>query len=74
MSSVGMAEDADVYAEPPDPDVLETDPTCRYLRVMLWLHCFLLNKLKKMHFKRMKESFPWQKKKVFFLSTDQLSN
>ncbi|XP_062007270.1 probable serine/threonine-protein kinase WNK7 [Rosa rugosa] len=32
MSSVGMAEDADVYAEPPDPDVLETDPTCRYLR------------------------------------------
>lgn len=36
MSSVGMAvsEDAAVYAEPPDPDVLEIDPTCRYVRVL----------------------------------------
>lgn len=35
------SEDGAAKMEPPDPDVLETDPTCRYIRVMLcsFLYC-----------------------------------
>lgn len=29
-------------AEPPDPDILEIDPTCRYVRVM---HLFSLSSI-----------------------------
>lgn len=28
------SEDASAIVEPPDPEVLEIDPTCRYIRVI----------------------------------------
>lgn len=34
------SEDGAAHAEPPDADVLEVDPTCRYIRVLLWLFYF----------------------------------
>lgn len=36
------SEDGGSHSEPPDPDVLEIDPTCRYIRVMFWLSYFVI--------------------------------
>ena len=35
MVGTESAEDGGAHAEPPDPDVLEIDPTSRYIRVTL---------------------------------------
>jgi hypothetical protein len=36
------SEDGGSHSEPPDPDVLEIDPTCRYIRVMFWFSYFVI--------------------------------
>lgn len=46
MVSAESGDEGAALAEPPDPDVLETDPTCRYIRVIgdmvfSLLSCFL---------------------------------
>ena len=35
LAGTESSEDGSGHAEPPDPDVLEIDPTCRYIRVIL---------------------------------------
>ena len=36
MVGTESVEDGGVHAEPPDPNVLEIDPTSRYIRVKLF--------------------------------------
>lgn len=46
MVGAESGDEGAALAEPPDPDVVETDPTCRYIRVIgdmvfSLLSCFL---------------------------------
>lgn len=43
MLGTESSEDGGAHAEPPDPDVLEIDPTSRYIRVILFFYLFILN-------------------------------
>lgn len=38
MAGRESLKDGGAHAEPPDPDILEVDPTSRYVRVTLLLH------------------------------------
>lgn len=42
-------EDASAIVEPPDPDVLEIDPTCRYIRVIKSSFSLFLGKILQKH-------------------------
>lgn len=42
LADMESSEDGGSHSEPPDPDVLEIDPTCRYIRVMFWFSCFVI--------------------------------
>lgn len=59
MVGTESAEDCGAHAEPPDPDVLEIDPTCRYIKVFFFLNQFMLNSFIKL-------LFGWKGDRKFF--------